>query len=121
MSDPTGNLRDDGDLPSPAAPYEPPSAGAELRAAREAAGLTIDAVAQQLKLAPRQVQALEDDDFAQLPGRTFVRGFLRNYARLLHLDADARFAPPSLRSAVALTGTCPAGWPSLPPTPGSAS
>ena len=33
----------------------------------------------------RQVQALEADDYAMLPGRTFVRGFLRNYARLLGL------------------------------------
>jgi cytoskeleton protein RodZ len=85
MSDPSSNLRDDDAAP---APYQPPSAGAELRAAREAAGLTIDAVAQQLKLAPRQVQALEDDDFARLPGRTFVRGFVRNYARYLGLDPD---------------------------------
>ena len=60
----------------------PTSAGALLREAREAAGMSIDAVAQQLKLAPRQVQALEDGDFAHLPGRTFVRGFMRNYARL---------------------------------------
>jgi cytoskeleton protein RodZ len=66
-----------------------PSAGAILRRARESAGWSIDLVSQQLKLAPRQVQALEEDDFAQLPGRTFVRGFMRNYARLLHLDADA--------------------------------
>jgi cytoskeleton protein RodZ len=69
--------------------YEPPpSAGAALAAAREAAGLSIDAVAQQLKLAPRQVQALESDDFAALPGRTFVRGFVRNYARFVGLDPD---------------------------------
>jgi len=68
------------------------SAGAMLRAAREAAGLSLDAVAQQLKLAPRQVTAIESDDFAQLPGRTFVRGFVRNYARLLKLDADAVLA-----------------------------
>ena len=59
-----------------------------LRAAREALGLSIDAVAQQLKLAPRQVRALEDGDFAQLPGRTFVRGFMRNYARLVQLDPE---------------------------------
>jgi cytoskeleton protein RodZ len=65
------------------------AAGDALRAAREAAGLSIDAVAQQLKLAPRQVRALEDGDYAALPGRTFVRGFVRNYARLLDLDADA--------------------------------
>src|SRR4029453_10576049 len=59
-----------------------PSAGTLLHLAREEAGLTLDAVAQQLKLAPRQVKAIEDDDFAGLPGRTFVRGFVRNYARL---------------------------------------
>jgi cytoskeleton protein RodZ len=70
------------------APYVPPTAGGELRAARVAAGLDIDVIAQQLKLAPRQVQALEDDDYAKLPGRTFVRGFVRNYARLLQLDPD---------------------------------
>lgn len=65
------------------------SVGATLRAARDAAGLSEDAVAQQLKLAPRQVRAIEEDDYARLPGRTFVRGFVRNYARLVHLDADA--------------------------------
>lgn len=63
-------------------------AGARLHAAREAAGLSLDQVAQQLKLAPRQVRALEEEDFAQLPGRTFARGFVRNYARLLNLDGD---------------------------------
>lgn len=75
-----------GSLPSSA------SAGATLKAAREAAGLSVDAVAQQLKLAQRQVQALEDDAYQQLPGRTFVRGFARNYARLVHLDPDAVLA-----------------------------
>ena len=63
------------------------TAGTLLRSAREAAGLSLDAVAQQLKLAPRQVRALEESDFAKLPGRTFVRGFVRNYARLLRLDS----------------------------------
>jgi len=63
-------------------------AGAQLRAAREAAGLSLDQVAQQLKLAPRQVRALEEENFGMLPGRTFTRGFMRNYARLLNLDPD---------------------------------
>lgn len=66
--------------------------GMRLRAAREAAGLSLDQVAQQLKLAPRQVKALEEEDFAQLPGRTFARGFVRNYARLLNLDGDGLLA-----------------------------
>jgi len=64
------------------------TAGALLGAAREASGLSIDAVAQQLKLAPRQVRALEEDDYTHLPGRTFVRGFVRSYARVVHLDPD---------------------------------
>ena len=50
--------------------------------------MSLDTVAQQLKLAPRQVTALEEDDFAKLPGRTFVRGFMRNYARLVRIDAE---------------------------------
>lgn len=66
--------------------------GAALKSARERAGLSLDEAAQQLKLAPRQVRALESDDFNQLPGRTFVRGFVRNYARLLRLDGDALIA-----------------------------
>jgi cytoskeleton protein RodZ len=76
--------------------------GARLKAAREAAGLSLDQVAQQLKLAPRQVKALEDEDFAQLPGRTFARGFVRNYARLLNLDGDA------LLALLPVAGTTPA-------------
>jgi len=68
------------------------TAGGKLKAAREAAGLSLDAVAQQLKLAPRQVKALEDDDWQRLPGRTFVRGFARNYARFVRLDPDALLA-----------------------------
>jgi len=78
--------------PQPSLPVESvpgaDSAGAMLRAAREAAGLSIDALSQQLKLAPRQVKALEDVDYANLPGRTFVRGFVRNYARAVNLDPE---------------------------------
>jgi cytoskeleton protein RodZ len=78
-------------------------AGARLRAAREAAGLSLDQVAQQLKLAPRQVKALEDESFGELPGRTFSRGFVRNYARLLHLDAQDLLAHlPDVSQAPAL-------------------
>jgi cytoskeleton protein RodZ len=73
------------DSPTPASTLP---AGTLLRQAREAAGMSIDAAAQQLKLHPRQVKAIEDGEFALLPGRTFVRGFVRNYARLLRLDAD---------------------------------
>lgn len=73
-------------------PAASPGPGASLKSARERAGLSLDEAAQQLKLAPRQVRALEEEAFEQLPGRTFVRGFVRNYARLLHLDGDALIA-----------------------------
>jgi cytoskeleton protein RodZ len=76
---------------SPAAPA-PAGPGAALKAARERAGLSVDQAAQALKLAPRQVRALEDEDFGQLPGRTFARGFVRNYARLVNLDGEALLA-----------------------------
>ena len=82
---------------------QPATAGSTLRSAREAAGLSVDDVAQQLKLAPRQVQALEDDDFQHLPGRTFARGFARNYARFIQLDPDRVLAlMPAGESAPAL-------------------
>lgn len=62
--------------------------GAELKRAREEQGLTLSEVAHYLKLAPRQVEALEDERFEQLPGITFVRGMLKNYARLLKLAPE---------------------------------
>ena len=60
--------------------------GAELQRAREARGLALSEVAQQLKFAPRQLEALEQDRFDLLPGATFARGMVRNYARLLKID-----------------------------------
>jgi cytoskeleton protein RodZ len=62
--------------------------GADLKSAREALGLSLSEVAHQLKLAPRQVEALEAGRFEALPGATFVRGMLRNYARLLKLEPE---------------------------------
>lgn len=62
--------------------------GQTLRTAREAAGLSIDEVAQSLKFSPRQVELLEADNYAALPGNTIVRGFTRSYARLLKLDVN---------------------------------
>lgn len=65
-----------------------PSPGAALRVARELRGWSVEHVAGQLKLSPVQVAAIEADAFDKLPGNTFVRGFVRNYARLLGLDAQ---------------------------------
>jgi cytoskeleton protein RodZ len=60
--------------------------GAELARAREAAGLAVTDVAQQLKFAARQIEALEQGRFSDLPPGTFARGMVRAYARLVKLD-----------------------------------
>lgn len=65
---------------------QPFNAGAALREARIRLGMNVADVANHLKFAPRQIEALENNDFAQLPEMTFVRGFVRSYARLLQLD-----------------------------------
>jgi cytoskeleton protein RodZ len=63
-----------------------PSVGEQLRLAREARGLEVADIAQTLKLGPRQVEALEGGNWKGLPGNTFIRGFVRNYARLIQID-----------------------------------
>lgn len=63
-----------------------PAVGEQLSAARKARGLAVLDIAQALKLGPRQVEALEKGDWAGLPGATFIRGFIRNYARLVQID-----------------------------------
>ena len=81
--------------------------GEELLRARQACGLEITDIAQQLKFAPRQLEALEQERFDLLPGATIARGMVRNYARLLKLDpepliqrmADRLDAPDSNRLA----------------------
>lgn len=60
--------------------------GAALRSAREALGLSTQEIADRIKFSVRQVEALEQDDAAHLPQGTFLRGFIRNYARVVHLD-----------------------------------
>ncbi|MDR3299136.1 MAG: helix-turn-helix domain-containing protein [Candidatus Accumulibacter sp.] len=60
--------------------------GQQLRLAREASGVSLVEAATALKLSPYQVEALETNDWFQWP-RTVTRGFVRNYARYLKLDA----------------------------------
>jgi cytoskeleton protein RodZ len=72
---------------SPTGPVHESSVGDTLRRTREAQGMSISEVASSLKLNARQIEALESGRFDLLPGFAFTRGFLRNYARLLKIDA----------------------------------
>lgn len=66
--------------------------GEILAARREEMRLSIEEVSTRLKLAPRQIAALEENDFAQLPGLATLRGFIRSYAKLLELKPDPLIA-----------------------------
>ena len=59
---------------------------ADLQSAREARRWTRLDVARQTKFQVRQITALEEGRFDELPGRAFVRAALRNYGQLLGLD-----------------------------------
>jgi cytoskeleton protein RodZ len=62
------------------------SPGRILAVQREAMGWTVEQVADQLKLAVRQVVALEAGDYASLPSPAVTRGFVRAYAKLVRID-----------------------------------
>ena len=58
----------------------------QLRQAREAAGMTQAAVAEQLFLTETYIRDMDSGDFHRLPKQAFVRGYLRSYARVVGLD-----------------------------------
>jgi len=62
--------------------------GERLRAAREAKGLSLEQVAAETRIPQRHLLAIEGDDFAKLPGRTYAVGFSRTYAKAVGLDQD---------------------------------
>lgn len=59
--------------------------GDKLRLAREAAGLSLADVATRTRITQRHLEAIEKSDFSELPGRTYVTGFARAYARAVDL------------------------------------
>jgi len=60
--------------------------GQQLHGARTAAGLSVAAVAERLKMQRCLIQALEAGDWSRLGAPVFVRGHLRSYARLLGIE-----------------------------------
>src|ERR687895_824592 len=61
--------------------------GERLREARMRQKIDIAEVEQATKIRAKSLRALENEEFALLPGSTFVRSFLRTYAQYLGLDA----------------------------------
>jgi len=79
--------------------------GKILAAQREEMGWTVEQVADQLKLAVRQVVALEAGDYAALPSPAVTRGFVRAYAKIVRLDPAPLVAQIDLGATVPGTDT----------------
>ena len=100
MSDDPANAASDDDL----------SVGSRLKQARVDKGLALEQVAEEMRLSPDVLNALEADRFDILGAQVFVRGHLRQYALLLGLDADAvmqRYAAQDHPSDEPIVGTEP--------------
>lgn len=82
---------------------EVPGPGAVLRQVREARGVTVAEVAASLKMSPRQIEAIEREDFSRLSGATFIKGSFRNYAKLLKIDATPLLAALAEKAELAQT------------------
>ena len=86
--------------------------GTRLRAAREAAGYSVDEIAARMRLSRDHIENMEAEHFDRFPVAVFLRGYLTGYARLLELDPnplieayDRRgFGPPRLHSQESTQG-----------------
>ncbi|HEX6455279.1 MAG TPA: helix-turn-helix transcriptional regulator [Solirubrobacterales bacterium] len=64
------------------------SVGTKLREARTRHKLSLAEVETATKIRCRYLQAIENDDWDQLPGETYARAFIRTYGRFLGLDGE---------------------------------
>ena len=78
-----------------------------LRAAREKAGLSLGDVASRLRMGVKQVRALEQNDFPALPKGTFLRGFVRNFAKQVGVKPEQalNLLEATHQSAAAITAS----------------
>ncbi|HYZ16241.1 MAG TPA: RodZ domain-containing protein [Candidatus Acidoferrum sp.] len=69
-----------------------PALGEEFRSAREARGLTLSDVAEQIHIRSVYLNAIENEEWPSIGAPVYVRGFIRTYARFLGLDAEGAVA-----------------------------
>ncbi len=79
--------------------------GADLRAIREEMGVSIKTVSERTRISQTVIKAIEENDFAQMPGPTYLKGFLRSYCRALRIsEPDAERFVADLAGAYATPG-----------------
>lgn len=66
--------------------------GSRLRRERKSKGLSLEQVAEETKIAERHLHLIENDQFSDLPARTYAFGFTRTYARMLGMDENELIA-----------------------------
>jgi hypothetical protein len=62
--------------------------GALLQSVRQARTITLQDMADTTRISARYLTAIEDDNYDVLPSATFVRGYIREMARMLGMDED---------------------------------
>jgi len=65
------------------------SIGKILKGRRESLGISLKEAEKATKIRVRHIQALENDEFNIIPGRAYVKGFLRTYATFLRIDVKS--------------------------------
>jgi cytoskeleton protein RodZ len=81
------------------------SLGARLKKEREQRKITLDDISLSTKIAPRFLVAIEEEQFDQLPGGIFNKGFVRSYARYLGVDENQAVADYVAATTTALPET----------------
>ena len=62
--------------------------GKTLRAIREERGWDLERVSRKTYIRVSYLEAIEEERYADIGDAVFVKGFIRNYAKLLGLDGD---------------------------------
>ncbi|MBU0455233.1 MAG: helix-turn-helix domain-containing protein [Pseudomonadota bacterium] len=62
--------------------------GSKLHAAREAMSMSIEDAADHLRVSPQVIQTIETDAYQKEDLNTFTRGYIRSYARLVHVPVE---------------------------------
>lgn len=60
--------------------------GEKLRQAREERGITISEVAEQTRISPLYLESIEENDYRNLPGGIFNKGFIKSFAKYVGVD-----------------------------------
>ncbi len=88
--------------------------GQYLRKRREAQGMSVEEIARTTRVPVSSVERIEANQFDELPGEVFVRGFLTSYARAVKLRPEDVLARYSASRRVAWVTPLPLSSPSRP-------